>query len=494
MPKLAGIDIAILVAYFAAAAAIGVIFGRRQRSTEDYFLGRRRIPWVVVAASLFATELSALTVVGTTAKGFDSDFWYLQYFFGSAAARVAIAFLFLPAFYGHGVTTVYEYLGLRFGPWTRTAGALLFFVSRVLGSGVRLLAASIALKAVTGWELLPVITLTALLAMAYVCFGGIKAIVWTDAFQATVFIGGAAAMLIFLVGQIPGGWSAAWETAQAAGKLKLWHVGVGLNNDTHFVVGLVNGFFVTFAALGADQDLTQRLLTCKNVGASQRSILVTAVVGLPIVVMFLLIGTLMYVYAQFQAVDLPSVADEVYPYFLTQVCPSGLRGLLIAGVFAAGMSSLDSALGALSSSAVVDFYRPYFRRNASDSHYLWVSRVMVLVFGAIMVTMAWAFSGSNDVLRLAFRVASLVFGPLLGVFLLGTLTTRGNDPANVAGMLAAGVLLVTLDSYQRATGTVYLAWPWYIVVGTAVTFAAGLLGPSGSGGHPAGFSVGSSKR
>ncbi|UCG32704.1 MAG: sodium/solute symporter [Phycisphaerales bacterium] len=482
-------DITILAAYFAAAAAIGVLFGRRQCSTEDYFLGRRRIPWVVVAASLFATELSALTVIGVPAKGFDSDFWYLQYFFGSALARVAIAFIFLPAFYGHRVTTVYEYLGLRFGPWTRAAGALLFFLSRVLGSGVRLLAASIALQMVTGWDLLTVIALTALLAVAYVCFGGIKAIVWTDAFQATVFIGGAVAMIVYLVGQIPGGWSAAWEAASSAGKLKLFHFGVSLNNDMSFVLGLANGFFVTFAALGTDQDLTQRLLTCKDVRASQRSILVTAVVGLPIVITFLLIGTLMFVYATCHAVDLPRVADDVYPYFLAHICPTGLRGVLIAGVFAAGMSSLDSALGALSSSAVFDFYRPYFRREASETHYLRVSRVLVLAFGAIIVGMAWAFSGSEDILRLAFRIASIVFGPMLGVFLLGTLTRRGRDKNNVAAMITAGLLLLLLDGYQRTTGTVYLAWPWYIVAGTGLTFLWGWLAWPRHGGHSSGFPV-----
>ena len=465
----------ILAAYFASAALIGVMFGRRQRTTEDYFLGRRRIPWPVVAASLFATELSALTVIGVPAKGFDSDFWYLQYFFGSALARVGIAFVFLPAFYGRRVTTVYEYLGLRFGPATRIAGALLFFLSRVLGSGVRLLAASIALQAVTGWSLPVVVALTGLLAMAYVCFGGIKAVVWTDAFQAVVFIGGAVAMVLFLVGEIPGGWAAAWEAAVAENKLKLWHFGGNLNEDTNFVLGLVNGFFVSFAALGADQDLTQRLLTCKNVRASQRSILVTAVVGLPIVVTFLLIGTLMFVYARFHTLDLPDSADQVYPYFLATVCPVGLRGLLIAGVFAAGMSSLDSALGALSSSAVVDFYRPYVRRGASEGHYLWVSRGLVLLFGVVMMAMAWSFSGQDDVLRLAFRIASLVFGPLLGVFLLGTLTGRGRDGANVAAMVTAGLLLLFLDGCQRQVDRVYLAWPWYIVVGTGWTFLWGLV-------------------
>ena len=480
------IDILILAAYFASAALIGIVFGRRQRSTEDYFLGRRRIPWVVVAASLFATELSALTVIGVPAKGFDSDFWYLQYFFGSALARVGIAFLFLPAFYGSRVTTVYEYLGLRFGPWTRSAGALLFFVSRVLGSGVRLLAAAIALQAVTGWGLLTVIALIALLATAYVCFGGIKAVVWTDAFQAAVFIGGALAMVVFLVGQIPGGWAAAWDVATQHHKLKLWHFGGNLNDDTNFVLGLVNGFFVTFAALGADQDLTQRLLTCRDVRASQRSVLVTVVVGLPIVVTFLLIGTLMFVYARFHTVDLPDSADQVYPYFLVSVCPAGLRGLLIAGVFAAGMSSLDSALGALSSSAVVDFYRPYLKRAASERHYLWVSRGFVLLFGAVMVMMAWSFAGQDDVLRLAFRIASIVFGPLLGVFFLATLTGRGRDGTNLAAMVTAGLLLLLLDGYQRHVDREYLAWPWYIVVGTGWTFLWGALWrPGRGGGHSA---------
>ncbi len=466
------LDIVILLGYFAAVAAIGAVFSRGRQSTDEFFLGGRRIPWPVVAASLFATEISALTVISVPAKSFTDDFWYLQYFFGSALARVAIAFVLLPAFYGNPITTVYEYLGRRFGRLTRGAGTAVFFLSRTLGSGVRLLAASIALSEITGWSLLAVILIQSVIAVGYVFFGGIKAIVWTEAFQAGVFLSAAIGAALYLALAEPYGLSGFLESSAAAGKWRVFHLDWHLNTDTNFGLGLLNGFFMTFASLGTDQDFTQRMLTCRTLRESQRSILVTAVIGFPIVALFLSIGTGMFVYAQHHGLDLSGSGDRAFPFFIVNIIPPGLRGLLVAGIFAAAMSSLASALGALATSAVVDVYRPLLRRDAADPRGLAASRVFVVLFAAIKIALALMLAGETDMLRLAFQLGSLVFGPLLGIFLAGTLTQRGRDGPNLAAITTSLAALTALHVAQKyILDHVYVAWPWYIVIGTVWTFA-----------------------
>lgn len=470
-----------LAVYFTATIGIGLWFGRGERNTHDFFLGGRRQHWLIVGLSIVATEVSALTFLIVPGRSFESDWWYLQTYAGSFVGRLLIVALLLPAFYGGSVTTVYEYLGQRFGPWTRAAASVMFFASRILGSGIRLLAASIAIAMIFQWPLTWVVIGAAGIAVLYTTVGGIKAIIWTDALQAVVFLGGGVAALLILFYLLPGGYSENLAAAYDAGKLDVWHVDWNFNNDRAFWVLFIWGVVQTMAAMGADQDLTQRMLTCPDLRRGQRSLIFNALIGLPVVVLFLLIGALLFVFYQSglapEAPDASTAtSDRIFMHFISTAIPAGygLKGLLVAGVFAAAMSSLDSALGALSSTAVTDFYRPYVNRHATDKHYLRAARVCTVLFGVLLAAVALAFQSSTQLLEDAFGWVGLVVGAMLGVFLLGVITkTRGSDRINVSAMLSSVVGLVALKLYQDHAEVVLIAWPWWVVIGTGWTFALG---------------------
>jgi SSS family transporter len=471
--RLASTDLLILVLYFCSLATVGYIFGRRERDTEDFFLGGRRIPWLAVCFSILATELSALTFIGVPADAFRADHAYIQFAFGSMLGRIGIALLFMPAFYGGRVTTVYEYLVQRFGAGTRNTATLFFFVTRLMASGVRLFGASIAVSVVTGWPIIPCIGLMALFAMAYTGLGGIKAVVWTDVLQISVFLGGAVLAFIYMLSQIPGGWQGVVEIAGPLGKLRAFDLSLSLSNPRILLVGLINGCFGTFAALGADQDLAQRMLTTKKTREAQKSIILTGILDFPIVMLFLSIGTLLFTYYHFHP-D-PNLAtlespDRIFPYFIMTQLPVGLRGLLIAGVLAAAMSSTDSALGALSSSAVVDIYKPYIKQKATERHYLKASRWFVVFFAAILMAIAIASRNTQGVLWLGLKIGSFTYGALLGIFLLGTLVKRGSNLGNIIAMFTS--VPVTLTIYLLES-RLHISWPWIIVIGSVWTFVLG---------------------
>ncbi len=471
-------DLFVLSCCVVATLAVGWWFGRGERTTHDYFLGGRRQHWLPVALSIIATEVSALTFLIVPGRSFTGDCWYLQMYVGAFVGKILIAYLLLPAFYGGSVTTVYEYLGLRFGPWTRNMASLMFFASRIVGSGIRLLAASLAIALVFDWPLGPVVVIAAGIAVAYTTFGGIKAIIWTDALQAVLFIGGAIAAIVFLFRATPGDWLSNLTTAYEAGKFRTFRWDWNPNNDKVFWVLLIHTTVATMAAMGTDQDLTQRMLTCPDLRKGQRSLIFNALAGFPIVCLFLLIGALLYVFHQAhpEAFDGGVPMDQVFGRFIADALPAGyaIKGLLVTGILAAAMSSLDSALGALSSTAVTDFYRPYVRSDAPESHYLNVARVCTVFFGVVLAAVALSFAGADDLLEEAFGWVSLVFGGMLGVFLLGTTTkTRGTDHVNASLMLSSTVFLVALKLWQQRHGVVVIAWPWWVVIGAVWTFGLG---------------------
>ena len=475
------LDTIVLGLYLVVILAIGLWAGRRQRDTTDYFLGGRRQHWLIVGLSIVATEVSAATFILVPAEAFGADWTYLQMYAGAIVGKMLIVYFLLPAFYGSSVTTVYEYLGRRFGTSTRTTATILFFASRIVGSGIRLLAAAIAISALFDWSLPFVIIGVAGMAVAYTTFGGIKAIIWTDAVQAIVFLLGGAVAVGFLFYSIPGSWSENLTTAYDAGKLHTFTWDWNPNNQKAFWVLLIHATVMNMAALGTDQDLTQRMLTCPDLRRGQRSLIFNTFVGLPVVCLFLLVGTLLYVYYQSAAgaadTDAASQGQSIFPHFIATAFPSGygLRGLLVAGIFAAAMSSLDSALGALSSTAVTDIYRVFIKPSADERHYLRVARLASLLFGVLLASVALAFIGYDELLWETFKWASLVFGGLLGIFLLGVTTkTRGRDITNVVAMISSVVLLGLLKWWQDETGTVIIAFPWWVVLGTAWTYVFGI--------------------
>ncbi|MCP4610768.1 MAG: sodium/solute symporter [Planctomycetes bacterium] len=455
---------------------ISYIFGREERDTNDFFLGGRRVPPVVACLSFVATEISALTIVGIPHIAFTENWRWLQFLVGLALARVVVAFLFIPAFYKYNCTSIYEFLGHRFGTATQYAGSIYFFITRLLASGVRLYATCMAVGVIMGWPLSATITLFTLVSIAFIAFGGIKAVVWAGAYQSVFFVVAGVVIVGYLIQHIDGGLVAAMQTANKGELLSTFHFKFDLKDASTFWAFLISGFFIGLVSFGTDQEMVQRLLTVETRKSSQKTIISTIFTVLPVYWLYLLVGTLLFVfYQQNSSLPLPDELKEILPHFAKNVLPNGLKGLVLGAIF---MASVDSPLSSLSSSFVTDIYRPLIRRGASEKHYLFVSRVAVVGFGLVLAGIAAACAPVENILWFAFQILSITGGPMLGAFLLGLLTKRKANRANVLAMLfSTGVCVVLLILIKQEK--LNLAWSWLIVIGTGITFiTAYLLGPA----------------
>jgi len=469
-------DYSILAAALTVLLAIGVWCTRRQHDTVDFFLARRRVPWWAACLSFLATEISAVTIIAVPATAYSENWQYVQFFVGSSLAKWAVAFLFIPAFYRHDVTTIYEFLGVRFGRRSQVTASVFFFITRLAGSAVRLMAPALAVSIVMGWPLVPTITGFVVVGILYIGLGGVLAVVWTNVFQALVFLGAGCATLVWLVTQIDGGLGAIAQVAGDAGRLDVidWGPAPGdpafwrrIFSEPNIVwVAVLNGFVGSMAAFGTDHDLMQRLLTVETRRASQRTLSLTPIGTLVTLVIYLGLGSALYTfYAQHPGLAVPR-PDDILPHHIQQAMPAILRGLMLSAIV---LASIDSPLGSLAASFVTDIYRPLSGRGRSERHYLLVSRVSVVVFGLILGAMAHAFSAFSQILWLAFKVAGVTFGSLLGVFLLGLLTRRRvADGANVAAMILMAVVNLGLLVASEA-GLLAFAWSWLVILGTAGT-------------------------
>jgi len=480
---LGGVDISIVVVAVLLLFVISYVFGREEKDTNDFFLGRRQVPSIVACLSFAAAEISALTIVGFPATAYSENWEYVPFFIGQAAARILVAFLFLPVFYKYDCTSVYEFLRHRFGPATQYAGSAFFFLTRLTASGVRLYAACLGVALIMGWNLVQTLLMFTVVSIIFIAFGGIKAVVWAGAYQAICFFAAGVALFIYLIYQIRGGLGEAWQIAEQAGRSSAVRFDFNLNDPTTLWVGILSGFFIGVASFGADQEMTQRLLTVKTRKASQKTLISTIITVIPVMCLYLAIGTLLYVfYEQNPGVTRPDEAKEVISHFVANSLPHGLKGLLLAAII---LASIDSPLSSLASSFISDIYRPLTRNKATEKHYLFASRAGVIVFGLILALIALACVRVQNILWFAFQIFSITGGAILGVFLLGLLTKRRANHGNIIAMVASTLLTLALLLLSKFE-LIGLAWSWLIIIGTCTTFAMGyLLGPVMAGPEPA---------
>lgn len=479
---LGSLDLAVTGACVLVMVAIGLLAGRRGGTTGDFLLARGRIPAWAACLSFVATEVSAVTLISVPATAYRENWQYAQFFIGSFAARAAIAFYFIPAFYRYQVTTIYEFLRHRFGPETQYAAATFFFITRLLASGVRLMAASLAISVLLGWPIAPTIVAFVLVGLIYMLYGGVRAVVWTGVWQALVFLAAGVGSVLFIAHLVPGGWQGAWTLAGDAGRLDFWNWGPSardpdfwrrLFSDPNIVwIAILNGFFGSLAAFGTDHEMMQRLLTVETRAASQRTMLTTPFLSLGVLLVYLAIGSGLFAFYQTHpGASLPAKLDAIFPHFIGAEMAPGLRGLLVAAIL---MASIDSPLMSLSASFVNDVYRPAIRPGQSDRHYLQVSRLAIGVFALALVGLAYGFSYFENILWLAFKIGGVTFGSLLGVFLLGIFTTRVGNRGNVVAMVSMAVVNAILLALSE-TKVLHLGWTWLILIGTAGTFAGGYI-------------------
>jgi solute:Na+ symporter, SSS family len=474
-------DYAVLAASLAALVAIGGAFSRQQQGTSDFFLARRRIPWWAACLSFLATEISAVTIISVPATAYSENWEYGQFFIGSSLAKFTVALLFIPAFYRYNCTTIYEFLEYRFGRASQVTGSVFFFITRLLGSGVRLMAACLAVAVLVGWPLLPTIALFTVISIAYIALGGVKAVVWTNVFQASMFLIGGALTVAFIASRIEGGLGTMLAEAARAGRLNVidWGPAPGapdfwrrvLTDPNIFWLAVLNGLVGSTAAFGTDYDLMQRLLTVETRGESQRTLSLTPIGTLVTLLIYLGIGAGLYTYyLQHPTQALPR-PDEIFPFFIRTAMPEVLRGIMLSAIV---LASIDSPLGSLAASFVTDIYRPLFVKDRPDAHYLRVSRVAVVGFGLLLALIAWGFSYFDKILWLAFKIAGVTFGSLLGVFLLGLVTRVRANRANVAAMVTMGAVNLALLMLAE-TRVIALGWSWLVIIGTAGTMLLGAL-------------------
>jgi SSS family transporter len=477
-------DYAVVVAALLALLAIGGAFTRQQRGTTDFFLARRRIPWWAACLSFLATEISAVTIIAVPATAYSENWEYAQFFIGSSLAKFVVALLFIPAFYRYNCVTIYEFLAHRFGSASQVTASIFFFVSRLLGSGVRLMAACVAVAVLMGWPVWSTVVIFSLVSIVYIALGGVKAVVWTNVFQAAMFLVGGGLTVAFLASRIDGGLGTMFHTAAEAGRLNVinWGPAPGapdfwprvLSDPSIVWLAVLNGIVGSTAAFGTDHDLMQRLLTVETRKQSQRTLAVTPLGTLVTLAIYLSIGAGLFTYyAQYPDAGLPR-PDEILPHFIRTAMPEVLRGVMLAAIV---LASIDSPLGSLSASFVTDIYRPLLVRGRSEAHYLRVSRAAVAAFGVVLALLAWGFSFFSGFLWLAFKIAGVTFGSLLGVFLLGLLTRAGADRANAVAMVIMAVINLGLLVLSE-TGRIGLGWSWLVILGTAGTMGLSpLLAP-----------------
>lgn len=478
------IDYVVLLVYLVGITIFGTLFRKSHHSVKDYFVGAKKTHWLVISLSIVATETSTLTLIGVPALAYTvyarpeqgGALTYLQVVFGYVVARFIISALLIPAYFQGDLLTAYELLARRFGAATKHFAASLFLVMRALAEGVRVFAASLVLAAVIGASLpgLPhlwlwSIVIVGLLTLIYTFEGGIAAVIWTDLIQLVIYIGGSLLAAWQLLHMVPGGWAAIAAHAEAAHKFQLFSFSWDFSVPFTFWAGLIGGTFLTMASHGTDQLLVQRLLTCRDKRDSQKALITSGFIVLFQFALFLVIGLMLYAY--YQQVPVPKVTtnDEIFPAFIVQSLPHGVAGLVIAAIFAAAMSNLSGSLNSLASTTVLDFYKPLAGKDRTDSDLLRLSRWCTAAWGLVLIAIAIVARGWGSVFTTGLTIASLVYGPMLGAFLLGVLTTRANQPGVMAGIAVSLVCMLLVKNYSA------LAWTWYVLVGTTICVSVGYL-------------------
>jgi len=461
-------DLAIVVLYLLGVTALGIYFRRGQQDVRDYFLGGRTAPWWAIALSIVATETSTLTIIGTPAIAFGGNLTFLQLVFGYVLGRFLIVLILLPGYFRGEFFTAYALIEKRFGARMRSLAASTFLVTRAVAEGVRVAAIALVVSVALGTSERLAVFLVIALTIVYTFEGGMKAVIWTDVAQLLLYLVGSAITFFFLLHRIPGGWSEVAQVATASGhKLQLFDFSFSLATKYTFWSGLIGGSFLTMATHGTDQTIVQRLLAARNERDSRAALIASGFIVLFQFTLFLLVGVLLFVFSQHTPLLAAGQrADAILPAFLVKEMPTGLAGILLASILAVAMSNASGSLNSLAASTVLDFSR-LSGHQTDPAKFLKLSRRITLVWGAVLV--GFGLVSWGPLLEAGLTVAALPFGSLLGLFFLGTFDRRATATGATIGMFTG--LAVILSIWRFTT----IAFTWYFLIGSAVTFFIGSL-------------------
>lgn len=464
MNTLTALDYAVIAAYLLAITAFGSWFARFQKTTRDYFLTDRSVPWWAICFTIVATETSTLSFIGVPAGAYAGNMTFLQLALGYIAGRIIVSALFIPAYFRGELYTSYELLLLRFGPAVKNVAAVIFMATRTFADGVRLFATALVISVVTQVPVSWTVVILGAAMIVYTVRGGVSAVIWTDVVQMFVYLAGALLVLFGLLGSIEGGWSAFVETAAAAGRFRVFDFSTDPRTVYTLWAGLLGGIALTLATHGTDQYLVQRLLSARSAREASTGLVLSGFIVFVQFVLFLVVGAMLYVY--YQQVPLPrplARTDEILPLFVITSLPHGIAGFIVASIVAAALSP---SINALAATTVNDFYVKYVRPHADQAELMRVSRRATIAWGVAQIAVALgAQFVTRSVLDAGLGILSLAAGPVLGAFLTGVLTQSVRSTEMLIGM-TAGALVVAWAWWTGAT-----AWTWFALIGAVVTMA-----------------------
>jgi SSS family transporter len=477
-------DWLIIFAYLIGVILLGIWFGRDQRNVRDYFLGSKNTPWWGIGLSIVAAETSALTIIGVPGAAFGGNLAFLQMIIGYVIARIILAAVMVPHYLKGEIYSPYQLLANKFGGGARQAGGAFFLISETLAAGVRVYVVCIPIQLMLGIGVLPAIVLFVVLSLIYSYIGGVKAVIWTDAVQFGLFLAGGLFTLFYIPYLTEGGWTAVWEKAAANGKLHWLNPKFSLHAPINIWMGVIGGTFQVMSSHGAEQLIVQRVLACKNVADGRKALVLSAVMILPLFLVFLLVGAMLWVFYQQHPMGIPipekdggmKANDFVYPIFMLTEVPHVLRGFLIVAILSAAMSSVSSALTSLASVSTMDFAKKILGER-SENDYLRFSKYSTVFWGAALIGVAFLSQEVRFVLDASFSLRGLTSGALLGGVLLAVFMRRGKSLSVVAGMLAALVVMTGIEIFpqwertkgfwnEKFGGPIF--WPWYTLIGLIV--------------------------
>lgn len=482
------LDLAVLLAYLGGTTALGLYLGRKQRDAKDYFVADRAIPWWAVLFSVVASETSALTFISIPGLAYAGNLGFLQIVAGYIIGRIVVSYTLLPRYYQGELVTAYALLERRFGPETRRFTSIVFMFTRAIADSVRVFATAIPVALIIGpvvpreYVMPAAILILGLLTVLYTFKGGMRAVVWTELVQAGVYIFGGITAIVLLGNAVDGGWGAIIAQASEADKLQVISLYTGLDQPHTIFAGLIGGAFLAMASHGADQLIVQRLLSSRSLKDAQRALIGSGFIVFAQFTLFLMVGVGLWAYYNGRAFD---TTDMIFPTFIIERMPPGLLGLILAAVVAATMSTHSATINSLAAATTHDIYLPLAKRSADDPMTLKMGKRFALFWGVVLTAGALLYpEQGTPVVVMALGIASFTYGGLLGGFFLGLFWKRANQRDAILGM-SIGIFCMGLIVFNKQLVAAMpglagyigntIAWPWYVLIGTSITFISGAL-------------------
>jgi SSS family transporter len=445
------IDLTIIILFLGGFSAYGLWQSRYNQSTTDYFLGGRNLPWPVAMLSIVATETSVLTFISVPGLAYRDDWFFLQLALGYIIGRVLVSVVLLPQYFKSGVTSIYEVIGHKFGPEIQKVASGVFLITRILADGVRFLATAVVVQVITGWSLTSAVLIIGAVTLVYTLSGGIRTVVWVDSIQFILYLFGGVVSIIIVLNHLDQSLFETIPILAEQGKLAIFNFeGNFIKDPYYFISAIVGGALLSFSSHGVDYMMVQRVLGTKNLTAARKAMVGSGIFVFIQFSIFLLAGSLIFLLMGGVEME----RDREFTSFIVDYLPVGLRGILLAGVLSAAMSTLSSSINSLASSTVTDWI--------GGEQTIKNSQFVSLIWGIVLIGIALLFDESDSaIVIIGLQIASFTYGGLLGLFLLSKVQREIPSAALIIGLISS--LLIVF--YLKQIG---LAWTWFIGISIVV--------------------------